>query len=264
MKHSSNQNLPAPAVPVAEPDGLINIRYLSDSIKVLVPIQTNARTHDRYSIVINQSVTSLHQVLTDPLTAQLRFSVPAGLFTRDGTYEISYGVTSYPGGTLTTSESIIIKIDRTPPGALYLAPMLFAEGELSDIFPGSVNVYLGMTAGDTIHTLCEGIPGPSHQVTDKDFSGRPIQIIFSRRFLQSLSSNSIHVTYYVVDRAGNRSIESEPVELTGWKPENGGWTPSGADPDDVQWISSGTNPGHADWAPSGNQPADTGWSPSGL
>ncbi len=68
--------------------------------------------------------------------------------------------------------------------------------------------------GDVVQSFCNNALGPNCQVESVHLTTTPMQITFTHDFLNSLESDNVTITYPVTDRAGNRSILAEPVELT--------------------------------------------------
>lgn len=208
--------LPAPAIPAAEHDGLIKIKDLANPIEVRIPIVGHAVLHDVYSVRIGYEGTSIHQVVTNPLpTDHLTLSIPASLFPEDGTFDISYDLTPFPSGATVQSHSTSIRLDRTPPGGTSLAPIIFSAYSPDDKFEGFIYPYAGMETGDSIQTLCNDVPGPAYKISEANFNGDPVKIIFDKYKPEEPGTASVQVTYYVTDRAGNRSVESQSSKLPG-------------------------------------------------
>lgn len=92
--------------------------------------------------------------------------------------------------------------------------MFFCNINFGATLKGTIPGYAGMESGDVIQTLCNDVEGPAYVVTTEDLTERPVRIVFEREFLQGLNSELIRISYQVTDRAGNRSIFAQPVELT--------------------------------------------------
>lgn len=114
---------------------------------------------------------------------------------------------------------------------------------------------MGMEPGDVIQTICNETEGPRLTVDTEHMKDRPIQVAFALAFLEGLPGDSVRITYHVIDRAGNRSIEARPVEWRAAANMNLG---------DTEWTPSGVGSDGTHWTPSGTHPIDTEWSPSGL
>jgi hypothetical protein len=215
MNHYGISRLPAPTIPVAEHDGLIKNEHLSGTIEIIVPVWEGARPGDDCSVQINDRHVLSSPPLPDPLTEDdLKFHVPAFLFEDEGVYRLTYAARNQANGVVEFSKNAVIRVDRTPPGAVLLAPVIFSQINLGDVLKGLICGYAGMDAGDVVQTFCNGVSGLAYQVVHANLIERPIQITFDRPFLDSLDSTLIRVSYHVTDRAGNQSIESQPVELT--------------------------------------------------
>lgn len=216
MNNYNDHLLPAPTIPVAEHDGLIKINDLADPIEVRIPIVGHAVLHDTYSIYIDGAETSIRQVLAEPLpTGQLTLSIPPSLFPADGTFSIFYNLRPVPSGVDTRSHPTTIRLDRTPPGGTLLAPIVFSAYRPEDKCEGFIYPYAGMETGDSIQTFCNGAHGPAYKISEANFTGDPIRILFDKYEPEEPGTAPVRVTYYVTDRAGNRSIESQSSELPG-------------------------------------------------
>jgi hypothetical protein len=79
---------------------------------------------------------------------------------------------------------------------------------------GRIPGYYGMDPGDVIQTLCNETSGPTYCVRPVNLTTSPITISFSKEFIDSLLTDRVSFSYYVTDRAGNRSTLAEAVELT--------------------------------------------------
>lgn len=216
MKIHDSYVLPPPTVPVAEHDGLIKIQDLANPIEVRIPIIDLAAHSDLYCICIDGIQTSIHRELGYPVpTDYLTLSIPASQFAADGTFNISYTHQPIPSGTETQSPPTAIRLDRTPPSGTSLGPIVFSAHSPDDKCEGFIYPYAGMETGDSIQTLCNGAPGPAYKISEANFNGDPVKIIFDKYKPEEPGTASVRVTYYVTDRAGNRSIESQSSELPG-------------------------------------------------
>lgn len=225
------ERLPAPIVPAAQHDGLLNIEYLTGDIEIIIPLWEHARPGDYYGLQINDMHVLPSPALPDPLpVGDLTMHIAGTLFEDEGIYHIRYAAKNVENGVVELSDAATIRVDRTAPGAALLAPVMFRDSPPCNVVRALVPGYAHMAEGDVIKTFLNGMPGPVYQVTRADLTTRIIEIVFSKPFLMGLGSGSVRLTYCVRDRAGNRSIDSEPAELSGLKPENVDWTPSGGNP----------------------------------
>ncbi|AHG40284.1 hypothetical protein N018_08490 [Pseudomonas syringae CC1557] len=207
----------APSIPVAEHDGLIKVRDLDLGISVHFTARGLIKEKDRFELMINGVGSGIIQTISDPEAPQevtFVMNLKGGHFAKDGNYAIGYQWLTFPGGVRTDSATTEIRIDRTAPGAALLAPMLFHQINLGETLAGIIPGYADMQPGDRIQTLCNEQEGPVHEVTPDNLTERPVQIIFDKAFLLDLGSESITMSYQVIDRAGNRSIMARPVTLS--------------------------------------------------
>ncbi|MCO8170087.1 hypothetical protein NJC40_20200 [Pseudomonas sp. 21LCFQ02] len=215
MYNQKNFPLMPPTVPVAEADGLIKLIDLAHDLLVMCPIWQEPKPGDICQLIVNHSPVGVAFPLPGTIPEDpIKLKLPLEALQAEGTYRIGYRLTGYPGGVAIDSPTVLIRIDRTAPGAALLAPMMFRQINFGDALAGHVPGYAHMAAGDTLMTLCNGVQGPIYQVGNEDLAERAMQISFSRDFLQSLQSPTITMTYQVTDRAGNQSRLASPVTLS--------------------------------------------------
>jgi hypothetical protein len=208
--------LAAPTIPVAQADGLIKTNDLTSDVLVYFPLWSGSKPKDLYQLTMNGVAIGNRELIPDSDSAtsiELSLEIPIKDLNEDGSYSIGYQVTSYPGGGMAHSDTTVIRIDRTPPGGPLLAPMLFPNISL-EMLKGRLAAYSGIEPGDMIQTVCNGTHGPSYRIHPENLTTLPIEIAFTREFLEGLFSDKINITYHVTDRAGNRSILAQSVELT--------------------------------------------------
>lgn len=212
----STKQLVSPEVPDAEQDGLITISNLENDIVIRLQVWNFSHPGDTYQLLLNGELIGSARSLPNPLPpvgAELTLMLAKEKLSDDGIYEVAYRATNVMGEVFADSPAARIRIDRTPPGAALLAPLIFnttTSDHLTALLPG----YAGMEPGDTIQTLCNGQPGPTHIVQPDELTLRPIEIVFEREVMQSLAADNVAISYTVTDRAGNLSIESLPVTLS--------------------------------------------------
>lgn len=215
MNPTLDPNIKAPVIPKAQADGLIKLSDLTHDLIMHFPIWEGARPRDAYQLAFNGLTAGQPEYFSDPVPEGiLNLAIPLALLQTEGTHHIAYRVTTYPGGRVFDSPETTIRIDRTPPGAVLLAPLIFSQINFGDVLTAQVPGYADMAEGDTVQTLCNGTQGPAHRVSHDDLNTRPMQIDFSREFLQGLNSAEIEFTYHVTDRAGNQSRLARPARLT--------------------------------------------------
>ncbi|MDH0745401.1 hypothetical protein N5D61_03450 [Pseudomonas sp. GD03842] len=214
MNHTS---LASPTIPVADHDGLIPVASLSQDIEVHVPVWSYSNPGDTFQLLLNGQLTGATQQLPSPIPpigTELRITLNRQALAEDGLYEVSYRATNVLGGISADSPPRQIRIDRTSPGGALLAPMIFPGATFGHHLIGLLPGYAGMEPGDTIQTLCNGVPGPQHVVQPDELTLRPIEIVFDREALKDLGTDNVSMSYTVTDRAGNESISSMALVMS--------------------------------------------------
>lgn len=206
----------APVIPVADYDGLIKVSDLLAGISVNIPVDDDIKAGDLYELTLNGERTAIaHTVpLSPPLEDYIVLNLEPQYFTHDGSYAVGYEWRTFPGGIGMDSATASVRIDRIAPGATMLAQTVFPQISLGDMLQGTIPGYAGMEPGDVIQMLCNGVEGPMLVISPDHLTKHPIQITLDRPFLDSLNSDSIRISYHVTDRAGNRSIDAQTVDLT--------------------------------------------------
>ena len=206
---------PPAVVPQACSDGLLKTADLNDPVAVEVEVWRAAE--NGYTVRLNLDgipITEERVITTADKPGNILTLFIAPNFLRDQrTYQLQYRTYSPQSGVEDFSPSVALKVDRTPAGAALLAPMIFPNTDPDAHAIALVPGYAGMETGDTLHTLCNGVPGPTHTVQPDELTVRPIEIRFEQDFLLSLGAQSVVIDYSVTDRAGNNSIRSLPTTL---------------------------------------------------
>lgn len=213
----STKQLIAPEVPVAEHDGLITISDLQNDIVIHLQVWKFSHPGDTYQLLLNGRLVGSARSLPSPLPpvgSELTLMLAKEELCDDGIYEVAYRATNVVGELFADSPETRIRIDRTPPGAALLAPLIVPNATFGNHLTALLPGYADMEPGDTIQTLCNGQPGPTHIVQPDELTLRPIEIVFEREVMQSLAADNVAISYTVTDRAGNLSIESLPVTLS--------------------------------------------------
>jgi hypothetical protein len=206
-----------PFVSIADPaDGLLKTVDLNMPIPVQVRVWEGSQIGHECQLILDGRTTGSIRFITadDKVGDMMVFHLDKALLDRNGTYLLSYGTYSPITGLRDSSPTTPLKVDRTPPGATLLAPMIFPTASFGDRLTGLVPGYAGMEPGDLIQTLCNGTEGPAHRVQADELTLRPIEVAFEREFLQGLNTDSVLIEYQVTDRAGNPSVTSLPVLMT--------------------------------------------------
>ncbi|NBB13383.1 hypothetical protein [Pseudomonas sp. SLFW] len=208
--------LPPAVVPAAYEDGLLKTADLNAPIAVEVEVWPAAETGYTVRLDLDGVPVTEERVIaaTDKPGDILTLGLPEKHLVSEGTHTLEYRIFSPITGAEVFSPSIPLIVDRTPPGAALLAAMMFPRASFGARATARVPAYFGMAVGDTIQTLCNGVPGPVHTVVAEELSLAPIQIAFEEHFLLSLAAPEVVVDYSVTDRAGNESIRAVPVTLS--------------------------------------------------
>jgi hypothetical protein len=200
---------------------LLTLEDLQNPITLSLTLWDEALPNDTYQLLWNSVATgaSITVGLNLPGT-QVTLDIPAGLLTADGAFQVSYRATDFEGGQKNDSPSTPLIIDRTPPGGPLVAAMVFPAAThdgvltseeltaLGDLLTVEVPGYTGMAWGDKIHTFWGSVAGPTHDVIQEEVDNERVMLSFSRAFLESLGDVTEPVYFYVIDRAGNKSINS--------------------------------------------------------
>lgn len=218
MNNERKYGLSAPVVPVAGSDGLIKTVNLESDVLVRFPVWQGVEQRDSYQLLLNGELVGTMESFPNPppeVGTELNLFIPVVKhFKEDGIYTVGYRTIGFPGGTPGDSDVTTIQVDRTPPGATLLAPMIFPDVTLGEALTGVVPGYAGMQAGDLIQAMCNGTEGPSITVQAENLTTAPVTIQFDRPFLQAQNDDEVTIDYFVTDRAGNTSIASYCVTLT--------------------------------------------------
>lgn len=206
----------SPEIPVALPDGLIRTIDLNADIAVNFRIWPYSSQGEDYTLMLNGMPVGERKVITESEAgsdAMLTLTLPSTALTKDGPHSVGYMIIATPGGGTTLSPTAVIRVDRTAPAGPLLGPALFPNMDPTNL-RGKIPAYVGMEVGDTVQTLCNDIQGPSYVIVAENLTTLPVEITFTREFLDSLQSDKVNITYHVTDRAGNQSVLAQPVELT--------------------------------------------------
>ncbi|RMQ41697.1 hypothetical protein ALQ04_00505 [Pseudomonas cichorii] len=206
--------------------GLLPISLLNNPVVVDLKVWQGAIP--RYSYVLywnDKEVPPKKTILDthrpgDPLTLE----IPVDLLT-EGTHKLQYQTQNPESLLKNESNPFTVVIDRTAPGEPELSAILFppevqnglTAAELAQL-GGKLDVqvagYTGMAKHDVVKTYWGTTPGPEAIVTEDDMGLDRVAITFTRNFLESLGDTEQLVKYTVFDRAGNPSIDSNPVPIT--------------------------------------------------
>jgi hypothetical protein len=205
---------PPPVVPDAHSeDGLLAISSLENPIPVEVQVWQAAEPGYYFELMLDGLALGNVRVITENDRAgdMITVYLNEALLDHEGGYALGYKTTSPNTGVSDYSPSVMLKVDRTQPGATLLAPMIFPTATFGDHLTGLIPGYAGMEKGDVIQILLNGIEGPTHLVQAEELTLRPVEITFIREDLHAHAGENVSVEYFVTDRAGNASITSLPT-----------------------------------------------------
>lgn len=207
----------APQVPVADPaDGLLPVKALEAPLAVNIFIWDTMQTGDFVQLMINDKLVGQTRAKTEDEHPGdiIPMSLDEKHLASDGFHVLAFRATNPENGASEDSPTTVLFVDRIAPGAALLAAVIFPHISFGDMLQGTIPGYAGMEPGDVIQTICNGVEGPTLATSSDHLTKHPIQISFDRAFLDGLNSESIRISYHVTDRAGNRSIDAQAVDLT--------------------------------------------------
>ncbi|MDB6049475.1 MAG: hypothetical protein JWR17_2221 [Pseudomonas sp.] len=223
--------LASPVIPSAFIDGLLPAALLSAPVPVTFPVWDEAVGGDAYQLSLDGILIGVERQLpANPIPGSelvLDILVDTLTSTQDGNHTIAYRTERFIGGTPSMSATIPVVIDRQAPGGSLISPLIFPRvvndgltseelAAMADVLIGEVPAYFDIKTGDEIQTYWAGKVGPTHTVRQTEVPGggvlpERITIGFSRDFLEGIGDVKADVYYVITDRAGNVSVESEPV-----------------------------------------------------
>jgi len=219
-----------PDVPVAFHDddtpGLLPVAALEGPVVVTLKVWPAARPTFTYQLVWNNEPEGPIKTISDtdkpgdPLTLE----IPVRLLS-EGIHTLQYRTVNPFSEVANRSFPYTVVIDETAPGSPELSQIQFppevqnglTAAELAQLggkLEAHIAGYTGMAKHDHIQTLWGDTEGPNADVDEDDMGLNQVTVIFTKDFLESLGEDEKLVTYRVRDRAGNLSIESNPVSVT--------------------------------------------------
>ncbi|WP_024644170.1 hypothetical protein [Pseudomonas syringae] len=207
----------APRVPLASPvDGLMPTDSLDKPVIVEIVLWSAMQPGYAIQLKLDGHLVGERKILTseDRPGNLIYMQLGEENLMEERSYTLCFMATNDLNQASVDTPLIPLIVDRTAPGAMLLAPMLFHQINLGETLTGLIPGYADMQPGDRIQTLCNEQEGPVHEVTPDNLTERPVQIIFDKAFLLDLGSESMTMSYQVIDRAGNRSIMARPVNLS--------------------------------------------------
>ncbi len=217
MNTTQKFDFAAPFVPAASPeDGLIRTVELGEFVAVEVTLWSAIRPGFYLQLTLNKELVGEVWTMSDIYQPGdiIHLKLDSRLLAQEGRYELGFRATNPFSEISNYSPTTALLIDRAPPGAPLMGPIMFAQASFSDTLKGRIPSYSGQATGDYIQTVCNGSSGPAHRVRPENLSTTPIEISFTKELMEGLFSDKVSITYHVTDRAGNRSILAQPVELT--------------------------------------------------
>lgn len=209
--------LPIPFVPVADAtDGLLRTSDLNHPINVEITIWEGMRPGYYMQLMLNEELigTTWTMAEADAPGDVVSMSLDPEHLLIEGIYSLGMRATNDKSLVSNDSATTSLIVDRTSPGAALLAPAMLANVSFGEFLNAKIPSYAGMETGDLIQTVCNGTLGPIHRVLPENLNTTPVEISFTQEFLEGLFSDRVNITYHVTDRAGNRSILAQSVELT--------------------------------------------------
>jgi hypothetical protein len=207
----------APQVPLADPtDGLLPLKALEAPVEVNILIWDTMQTGHFVQLMLDDKLVGQTRAKTEDEHPGdiISMYLDEKYLAEEGSHVLAFKVTNPENGVYEDSPTTVLLVDRTAPGATLLAPAIFPQITFGDMLHGTIPGYAGMEPGDVIQTICNGVEGPALVISPDHLTKHPIQITLDRPFLDSLNSESVRVSYHVTDRAGNRSVHAQAVDLT--------------------------------------------------
>jgi hypothetical protein len=220
----------APDVPVAFHDedtpGLLPISTLNKPIAVTLKVWTAARPGYTYQLAWDDVLYGPEKKIIDgerpgdPLTLE----IPVDLL-MEGSHKLQFRTFNPASQIGNFSLPFTVVIDKTPPGSPELSQIQFppevqnglTAAELAQLggqLEAHIAGYTGMAKHDLIETVWGETEGPIAVVDQDDMGLNRVIVTFTGDFLRSLEEGEQLVKYRVYDRAGNLSIDSNPVPVT--------------------------------------------------
>ena len=221
--------LDAPDIAVAFHDednfGLIPVSELGSNLILDLKVWEAARPEFTYRLVWDDVLTGPEKIIQDtdfpgnPLTLE----IPVTLLI-EGKHTAGYRVFNPATEYENFSDPFPVVIDKTEPGKPELSAIHFpvevqngltaAElAQLGDQVDAHVAGYTGMAKHDLIRSMWGDVAGPVAVVNEDDMGLNKVVLSFSGDFLRAIPPGVQAVKYEVIDRAGNISKPSIPVDI---------------------------------------------------
>lgn len=221
--------LDAPDIAVAFHDednfGLIPVSELGSNLILDFKVWEAARPRFTYRLVWDDVLTGPEKIIqdTDVPGNPLTLEIPVTLLI-EGKHTAGYRVFNPATEYENFSDPFPVVIDKTEPGKPELSAIHFpvevqngltaAElAQLGDQVDAHVAGYTGMAKHDLIRSMWGNVEGPIAVVNEDDMGLNKVVLSFSGDFLRAISPGVQAVKYEVIDRAGNISKPSIPVDI---------------------------------------------------
>jgi len=112
-------DIPAPRIPLAEPDGVIKLSDLQKDVPVYMKILTNAQPRDVYQLLLDGQPVGHAYPLPDPAPkpgSTLIMMLDNDELANADSYQVGYRHKTHPGAYESDSAATPIRIDRTSVG----------------------------------------------------------------------------------------------------------------------------------------------------
>lgn len=221
--------LDAPDIAVAFHDednfGLIPVSELGSNLILDFKVWEAARPGFTYRLVWDDVLTGPEKIIqdTDVPGNPLTLEIPVTLLI-EGKHTAGYRVFNPATEYENFSDPFPVVIDKTEPGKPELSAIHFpvevqngltaAElAQLGDQVDAHVAGYTGMAKHDLIRSMWGNVEGPIAVVNEDDMGLNKVVLSFSGDFLRAIPPGVQAVKYEVIDRAGNISKPSIPVDI---------------------------------------------------
>ena len=215
--HTRQFSFTAPQVPIADPtDGLLPVTALEAPVEVNILIWDTMQTGHFVQLMLDDKLVGQTRAKTEDEHPGdiISMYLDEKYLLDDGSHVLAFRVTNPENNVHEDSPITVLLVDRIAPGATLLAPAIFPRIMFGEMLQGTIPGYAGMEPGDVIQTICNDVEGPMLAISPDHLTKHSIKIVFDRAFLDSLNSESVRISYHVTDRAGNRSIDAQAVDLT--------------------------------------------------
>ncbi|MEG1038464.1 MAG: hypothetical protein RSE94_00965, partial [Pseudomonas sp.] len=221
--------LPAPRIPMAEANGGIRLKDISDPnvpVQVLITAYPQMLVNDSVELFWNGRLVDTRLVTQEHIEqGSVTLNVPS-LAIQDGTPPVHYLITSAIGGNIRKSFPLDIRVKTNVPGgtdpipstpevnenllAVTGVPALVEDLD-ADLIVATVPPYLNMTEDDKIN-LSWGGYFVEHLVTAPEVN-QPIALPVSREIIEQAGAGPVVVEYEVRDIVNNWSLWSNKFRV---------------------------------------------------